>query len=99
MRIRLSSNAIITSPLEVSNLINFKAPSLSASTHCLDFPIRDVTYAATSSVWSIARLDLIGSPLESQIITPRTPSFSSKRLIIAFTSLTSIVAVLPPLKV
>ena len=85
-----SSKAIITSPFEVSSRINFNDPSLSASTHCFDLPIKEVMYALTFSVVSVSKLDFIGRPLESHIITPRTPSFSSNRRIIAFTSATSI---------
>ncbi len=42
IKISCSSIATITSPLEVSSLINFKAPSLRASTTCLPFPINEV---------------------------------------------------------
>ena len=79
------------SPFDVSKRMNFKEPSFKASTTCLDLPIKEVTYAETSSVWSIFKLDLIGSPDESQIITPLTPSFSSNLRIIALTSLISII--------
>lgn len=77
--------ATITSPLEVSNLMNFNEPSFKASTTCRPFPIKEVIYAATSSVCSMGRFALIGKPEESHIITPLTPSFSSNLLIIAFT--------------
>ena len=87
---RFSSLAIMISPFEVSNRMKFSFPSSKAFTHDSDLPINAVMYADTSSVCSIARLDLIGSPVESQIITPLTPSFSSKRRMIAFTSFTSI---------
>ena len=87
---RFSSRAIIISPLLVSNLMKFSFPSSNALTHDSDLPINAVMYADTSSVCSVARLDFIGSPVESQIITPLTPSFSSKRRMIAFTSFTSI---------
>ena len=50
IRIRFSSSAIIISPLEVSRRMNFKEPSFNASTTCLDLPIKEVTYAETSSV-------------------------------------------------
>ena len=87
---RFSSLAIIISPLEVSKRMKLSFPSSKALTHDSDLPINAVMYADTSSVCSVARFDFIGSPVESQIITPLTPSFSSKRRIIAFTSFTSI---------
>ena len=90
ININVSSKAIIISPLDVSKRINFRAPSFKALTTCFDLPIKDVIYAETLSVKSVDILDFIGSPEVSQIITPRTPSFSSNRRIIFCTSFTSI---------
>ena len=90
IKMSVSSKAIIISPFDVSKRINLRAPSFKASTTCFDLPINDVIYADTDSVKSVDKFDLMGSPELSQIITPRTPSFSSNRRIIAFTSFTSI---------
>ena len=86
IKIRFSSRATIVSPLDVSNLMKLSSPSFNASTTCLPFPISEVTYAATDSLSSISKFESIGKPDESQMITPRIPSLSSKRRIIALTS-------------
>ena len=96
---RFSSSATMVSrdspPSDVSNLMKFNLPSPNASTTCFPLPISDVTYAATSSLRSIFKFESIGKPLESQMITPRIPSLSSKRLMIFFTSCLFIILTTP----